>query len=151
MTKIEIWQISIYEEFFLKGSFSKNILTPWQPRRCSLGSVLRFSRCFFLTPPPSPLSPHAGYLPEVGFSSAPDVLLDLPPLQHLPQFQPSLLKDLGIHVCSLIFEDHWEQASPFQPAACLFLPLSLPHLLPLLYHLLTFFSVTRHLGSEIIP
>ena len=26
-------------------SFSKNIFTPWQPMRCSLGSVLRFSRC----------------------------------------------------------------------------------------------------------
>ena len=30
----------------LKESFSKNILTPWQLMRCSLGSVLRFSRCF---------------------------------------------------------------------------------------------------------
>ena len=30
----------------LKGSFSKNILTPWQLMWCSLGSVLRFSQCF---------------------------------------------------------------------------------------------------------
>ena len=30
----------------LKRSFSKNILTPWQQMRCSLGSVLQFSRCF---------------------------------------------------------------------------------------------------------
>ena len=29
----------------IKGSFSKNILTPWRPTECSLGSVLRFSRC----------------------------------------------------------------------------------------------------------
>ena len=32
----------------LKGSFSKIILTPWQPMKCSLGSVLRFLGCFFL-------------------------------------------------------------------------------------------------------
>ena len=29
----------------LKGSFSKNILKPSQPMRCSLGSILRFSQC----------------------------------------------------------------------------------------------------------
>ena len=29
-----------------KVSFGKNILTPWPPMRCSLGSVLRFSQCF---------------------------------------------------------------------------------------------------------
>ena len=46
VTKLESWQISSYEEkLILKGSFSKNILTPWQPMRCSLGSVLQFSRC----------------------------------------------------------------------------------------------------------
>ena len=30
----------------LKVSFSKNILTHWQPMRCSVGSVLQFLRCF---------------------------------------------------------------------------------------------------------
>ena len=30
-----------------EGPFSNNILTTWQPMRCSLGSVLRLSRCFF--------------------------------------------------------------------------------------------------------
>ena len=34
----------------LKASFSKNILTPWQPMGCSLGSVLQFSRCFQCRP-----------------------------------------------------------------------------------------------------
>ena len=49
VTKLEWWQISIYKRTkTLRGSFSKNILTPWQPMRCSLGSVLRFSKCFFL-------------------------------------------------------------------------------------------------------
>ena len=45
--KLEILQISIYEDKTLNGSFSKNILTPWQLMGCSLGSVLRFSRCLF--------------------------------------------------------------------------------------------------------
>ena len=35
----------------LKGSFSKNILTPWQVMRFSQGSCLRFSRYFY---------PHSG-------------------------------------------------------------------------------------------
>ena len=30
----------------LKGSCSKNILTPWQPMRCSLGNFAGFSLCF---------------------------------------------------------------------------------------------------------
>ena len=41
----------------LRGSFSKNILTPRQPMRCSLGSVLRFSQSIYpplLTPPTCP-------------------------------------------------------------------------------------------------
>ena len=51
-TKPKIWQISIYEDKkTLKGSFNKNILTRWQPMRVSLGSVLRFSRCFLVKPP----------------------------------------------------------------------------------------------------
>ena len=49
-TKLEIWQILIYEDKKnLKWCFSRSILTPWQPMRCSLGSVLRFSRCFLTT------------------------------------------------------------------------------------------------------
>ena len=44
MTKIKKLQIKIYE-IFLIGSFSKNTLTPWQPLRCSMGSVLWFSQC----------------------------------------------------------------------------------------------------------
>ena len=49
MTKLELWQISIYEKKTnLKGSFSKNILTTWQQIRCSLGSVLRFSQCLMV-------------------------------------------------------------------------------------------------------
>ena len=49
MTKLEIWQIPIYEEKHFKRMFSKNILTPWQPMRCSLGSVLRFLWYFCLS------------------------------------------------------------------------------------------------------
>ena len=46
LTKLKIWQISSFQETkTLKGSFSKNILTPWQPMRCSLGSVLQFLGC----------------------------------------------------------------------------------------------------------
>ena len=47
MTKLKLWQNLKYEksQFMnkktLKWSFSRNILTPWQPMRCSLGSVLR--------------------------------------------------------------------------------------------------------------
>ena len=48
LKKPEIWQISIYEENTLNGSFSKIIFTHWQQMRCSLGSVLRFSQCFYL-------------------------------------------------------------------------------------------------------
>ena len=44
VTKLELWQILIYEKS-LKRSFIKNIWTPWQPMRCSYGSVLRFFRC----------------------------------------------------------------------------------------------------------
>ena len=48
--KLEIWQISIYEDKNkFKGSFSKNIVTPKQPMRCSLGSVLWSLRCLFWT------------------------------------------------------------------------------------------------------
>ena len=46
VTKLEILQISIIEDFFFNESFSKNIFTPWQLMRCSLSSVLRFSLCF---------------------------------------------------------------------------------------------------------
>ena len=50
LDKLEIWQISIKKtKKTLNWSFSKNILTPWQPMRCSLGSVLRFSRCLQVT------------------------------------------------------------------------------------------------------
>ena len=45
VTQLEIWLISGYEEKNFKGSFSKNILTPSQVMRCSLGSVLQFLRC----------------------------------------------------------------------------------------------------------
>ena len=52
-TFLKLWQILNYDESQfrrrktnLKESFSKNILTPWQPMLCSVGSVLRFSRCF---------------------------------------------------------------------------------------------------------
>ena len=34
----------------LEWSVSKNILTPWQAMRCSLGSFLRFSQCFHTCP-----------------------------------------------------------------------------------------------------
>ena len=39
--------VNVWRRENLKGYFIKNILTPWQPMRCSLGSVLQFSRCFF--------------------------------------------------------------------------------------------------------
>ena len=38
MTNLNLWQRN-----YLKGSFSRNILTPWQPMRCSLGSFSQFS------------------------------------------------------------------------------------------------------------
>ena len=38
VTNLEISEISIYKgKKTFKGSFSKNILTLWQPMRCSLG------------------------------------------------------------------------------------------------------------------
>ena len=43
MTNLYLWII----KKTLRGSFSKNILTPWQPMRCSLGSVLQFLRCLY--------------------------------------------------------------------------------------------------------
>ena len=54
-SKLKLWQNLYYDKFqfmtrdTLKGSFSKNFLTPWQPMRCSLGSLLWFSQCFFLS------------------------------------------------------------------------------------------------------
>ena len=51
-TQLKLWQKLKYDKSpfmqkkILTGSFIKNILTPWQPKRCSLGSVLRFSQCF---------------------------------------------------------------------------------------------------------
>ena len=48
VTKPELWQIVVYDnKKYFKWSFSRNILTPWQPIRSSLGSVLQFSLCFF--------------------------------------------------------------------------------------------------------
>ena len=44
---LEVWKVSIKKKKF-KGSLNKKILTPSQPMRCSLGSVLRFSQCFFI-------------------------------------------------------------------------------------------------------
>ena len=47
VTKFELWQISIYgDKKNLKGPCSKNLLTPWQLTRCSLGGVLQFLQCF---------------------------------------------------------------------------------------------------------
>ena len=47
VTKLKILQNLIKKEKkTLKWSFSKNSLTPWQPMRCSLGSVLQFSHCY---------------------------------------------------------------------------------------------------------
>ena len=46
-------QIVVNRIFFtintIKWSFSSNILTPWHPMRCSLGSFLRFLQCFYMT------------------------------------------------------------------------------------------------------
>ena len=39
--------LNLWRKQLKKGSFSNTILTPWQPMRSSLGSVLRFSRCFY--------------------------------------------------------------------------------------------------------
>ena len=51
--KLKMWQlvllqILIYEEKKknVKGYFNKNILAPWQPMRCSLGSVLKSCNIF---------------------------------------------------------------------------------------------------------
>ena len=53
-SKLKLWQNLKYDKSqvmkikkTLLGSFSKNILTPWQPMRCSLGSVFRFSQCLY--------------------------------------------------------------------------------------------------------
>ena len=63
VTKHEIWQISIYEEFFfiffyLKESFSKNFLTPWQPMLSGQRFVIlaMFSSSASATPWPVSLS-----------------------------------------------------------------------------------------------
>ena len=43
--QVKLWQSLKYDQSqflknkTLKGAFSKNILTPWQPIKCSLGSV----------------------------------------------------------------------------------------------------------------
>ena len=37
--------VNVWSRENLKGSFSKNILTPKQPMRCSLGRVLQFLQC----------------------------------------------------------------------------------------------------------
>ena len=53
--ELKLWQNLNYDKSqFMKkknwkGSFSKNILTPWQQMKCSLGSALRFSRCLLKT------------------------------------------------------------------------------------------------------
>ena len=46
VTKLKYDKSQFMTKNTLKESFSKNILTPWQPMRCSLGSFLRFSRYF---------------------------------------------------------------------------------------------------------
>ena len=46
VTKLEIWHLKLWIKKNFKRAFIKNILTPGQPMRCSLGSVLRFSQCF---------------------------------------------------------------------------------------------------------
>ena len=48
-TKLELGQSQLEKNKTLKVSFSKNILTPWQPMGCSLGSVLRFLQFFLWT------------------------------------------------------------------------------------------------------
>ena len=54
--KLKVWQNISYDtsqfmtKDILEWSVSKNILTPWQPMRFSLGSFLRFSRCFHTCP-----------------------------------------------------------------------------------------------------
>ena len=51
-TSLKFWQnLNYYKSQFIrrktyiKQSFNKNILTPWQPMRCSPGSVFVFSQC----------------------------------------------------------------------------------------------------------
>ena len=50
--KLKLWQNLNYDKYQvmnkknLKGSFSKNFLTPWQSIRYSLGSILHFLPCF---------------------------------------------------------------------------------------------------------
>ena len=51
--KLKLWQNLKYEFFYLrkkkfKGYISKNMLTPWQPILCSLGSVCDSCDVFFL-------------------------------------------------------------------------------------------------------
>ena len=54
---LKLWQNLNYDksQFMrrtkLNWSFSKNILTPWQLLRCSLGSVLQFFKFFFIQVP----------------------------------------------------------------------------------------------------
>ena len=51
--KLKLWQNLKYDKHQFKkiktltGSLSKNMMTPWQLMRCSLGSVLQFLRCFW--------------------------------------------------------------------------------------------------------
>ena len=51
--KLKLWQNLGYDKSQFKNkktskdSFSKNILTPWQPMRCFLGTVLQISQRFF--------------------------------------------------------------------------------------------------------
>ena len=73
--KLKLWQNLKYDKSqfimkkkYLTGSFSKNILTPWQPMICSLGSVLQFSQCFdFGEVKHTQKIPHTGDKPSLDF------------------------------------------------------------------------------------
>ena len=55
-SKLKLWQNINYDKsqfmtkYTLEWAFIKNILTPWQPMRCSLSSFLQFLQCFHIWP-----------------------------------------------------------------------------------------------------
>ena len=99
---LKLWQNLYYDksQFMsrttnLYGSFNKNILTPWLPMRCSLGSVLRFSQILvWYHNLKIPFIPDLTFVNEYGASShylrASSTLWNVPPIIDETKF-PNIL------------------------------------------------------------
>ena len=94
VTKLELWQISIYEKKpNFKQSFRKNILTPWQPMSCSLGSALQFLQCFISG---GSQSPYVGHFIWLSSWANPGVLITKGQHSTKPWHVPSIFSHLQL-------------------------------------------------------